>query len=125
MTRVRIVFAATLVAGVCAGSSVLGDMPAAEIYSTAEKWFHSLETDQGYVPIAPITLLDGGYYHRCYDNGTCFGVKLDAQDGVTYTKQGDNAWERLGTLEELLPSLPSLPVRELGKLGRSGRGHAI
>lgn len=116
MTRVRIVFAATLVAGVCAGSSVLGDMPAAEIYSTAEKWFHSLETDQGYVPIVPITLLDGGYYHRCYDNGTCFGVKLDAQDGVTYTKQGDNAWERLGTLEELLPSLPSLPVRELGKL---------
>jgi hypothetical protein len=114
---VRALSAATLVAGMWAGSSALADIPAAEIYSTAEKWFQSLETDQGYTPITPVTLLDDGYYHRCYDNGTCFGVSLDAQDGVTYKKEGDNAWERLGTLEDLLPSLPSMPVRQLGKIG--------
>jgi hypothetical protein len=113
---VRALTAATLVAGMCAGSSALAVMPPAEIYSTAEKWFHSLETQQGYTPTAPVTLLDDGYYHRCYDNGTCFGVSLDTQDGVTYKKQGDNAWERLGTLEELLPSLPSMLVRELGTI---------
>ena len=105
-----------LVAGMCTGSSALADLPAAEIYSTAEKWFQSLETDQGYRSTTPVTLLDGGYYHRCYDNGTCFGVSLDAQDGVTYKKEGDQSWQPLGRLEDLLPSLPSMPVRQLGTL---------
>lgn len=112
----RALTALAVAAGMCAGSSARAVMPPAAIYSTGEKWFQSLETEQGYTPTAPVTLLDDGYYHRCYDNGTCFGVSLDAQDGVTYKKEGDGAWERLGTLEELLPSLPSMPIRRVGKL---------
>lgn len=107
---------AALVAGVSVAGPSLAAMPAAEIFSTAEKWFHSLETDQGYLPTTPVTLLEGGYYHRCYENGNCFGVSLDGQNGNTYRKQGDQAWEQLGTLEELLPSLPSLPIKQLGKI---------
>jgi hypothetical protein len=99
-----------------AATPVLAVLSRAEIYSAAERWFHALETEQGYVPTAPTTLLDGGYYHRCYDDGTCFGVNLEVEDGLTYRKEGNGAWERLGTLEELLPSLPTLPVKRLGAM---------
>lgn len=106
-----------LVVVMCVRASAVAAMPPAEIYSTAEKWFSSLETEQGLVPTAPVTLLTDGFYHRCYDNGICFGVSLDAQDGLTYEKEGDGGWEPLGTLDDLVASLPSVLVEEVGEIG--------
>ncbi|MEW6037912.1 MAG: hypothetical protein AB1648_06660 [Pseudomonadota bacterium] len=90
------------------------DMTLPESYSTAEEWFHWLEHWQGYGPSDPATQLGEGYYHRCYTNGECFGVRLDSPDGYAYRKEGDKAWERTGALEELQASFSDLPVQLLG-----------
>lgn len=91
-------------------------MTSAEIYSKAEEWFQWLEQEQGYVTHDPVTLLDEGYYHRCYTNGECFGVSLTAQDGYTYKKEAGKDWVQVGNLEELLPQFTNLQVRILGKI---------
>jgi hypothetical protein len=112
----RVSITGAFAVGLGFGSPALAVMSPAENYAYAEEFFAYLE-GTGFIPTAPITSLEGGeYYHRCYENGECFGVSLTSQDGYVYRKSIDRRWERLDLLEQLLPVRSPLPVRRLGKI---------
>lgn len=112
----RVSITGAFVVGLGFGSPALAVMSPAERYAYAEEFFAYLE-GIGYIPTAPVTSLEGGeYYHRCYENGECFGVSLTSQDGYVYRKSIGRGWELLGLLEDQMPARSPLPVRRLGKI---------